>query len=377
VPLGVLDQVAHDADEPVAVGHDPGRGELGRDGRAGRRARRQHVLHELRQVDLLHPARRPGVEPGEQQQVVDEPRHAQHLVQRRRQRRLGPRGIGVDEGHLERGADGGQRAAQLVRRVGDEGPLPGPARLEPVQHAVQRLGQPAHLVLRRRHRQAPRRVGGRHRLRAAAQLLDRSQRAPDGEPHAGGRRQQQQRQAGEQRRPDEAQRVVDGRDRDRREHHRTAVGAPGHHAQGVPVGGPVTGDLHRVVRADRARHLVRGQQRHGAARAGRGRHHRALGGEDLHEHRRVPARQHAGQPALLHQARDLVHALPGPVVGGARQPGAQDRHEQQRPREQRCGHHGARQHRDPRLQPRPLPAAGPRALRWLPHRVRHRARPRR
>ena len=49
-------------------------------------------------------------------------------------------------GHLELGPQAGQRRAQLVRGVGDERPLSPPGRLQPAEHAVERLGQPADLV---------------------------------------------------------------------------------------------------------------------------------------------------------------------------------------------------------------------------------------
>ena len=96
----------------------------------------------------------PGVEPGEQQQVLDQVRH--------------PLGLGLDPAHRERGvrrhrvalapgqlgvaADGGERVAQLVRGVGDELAHLGLARLprgervlDVVEHVVERLPHPADL----------------------------------------------------------------------------------------------------------------------------------------------------------------------------------------------------------------------------------------
>ena len=48
--------------------------------------------------------------------------------------------------HLELGPQPGQRALQLVRRVGGEGALPAAGGFEPVQHRVHRAGQLGDLV---------------------------------------------------------------------------------------------------------------------------------------------------------------------------------------------------------------------------------------
>ena len=61
---------------------------------------------------------------------------------------VGP--LGVREVHLELGADPGQRAAQLVARVGDEARLAFGGVLEPAEHRVHGAGEPADLVLGRR-----------------------------------------------------------------------------------------------------------------------------------------------------------------------------------------------------------------------------------
>ena len=75
-------------------------------------------------------------------------------------------GLAEPFGHLELGAHAGQRAAQLVRGVGHERPLPFPGRGQPVQHPVQgdrpgpgsrrRPAAPAAAPRRRRRRSARR-----------------------------------------------------------------------------------------------------------------------------------------------------------------------------------------------------------------------------
>ena len=60
--------------------------------------------------------------------------------------------LGVREVDLELGADAGQRAAQLVAGVGDEPALAVGGVLEPGEHRVHRLREPADLVVGRRAR---------------------------------------------------------------------------------------------------------------------------------------------------------------------------------------------------------------------------------
>jgi hypothetical protein len=261
----------------------------------------------------------------------------------------------VHERHLERGADGGQRAAQLVRRVGDERPLPRPARLEPVEHAVERLGQPAHLVLAAGHRQPPRRVGRGHRLRADAELLDRPQGPADGQPDASGGGQQQEREAHEQRRPDQPQRVVDRLDGDAGEHHRAGARAPGVHPQRVAVADAVTVHGDDAVVDQRLLDLGRCQQRHDAAGPGGRRQDPALRVQHLHQHRRVRRRDQRREAPLDHQLLHLSSTLAGPLVDDPGQPSAQGGHQQQRPGQQRDGDRGGDQHGHPGLQAGPVP----------------------
>ena len=173
------------------------------------------VDHHLAEVGGLDVQIGTGVEPGQQQQVLDQMGH--------------PVGFGLHPGHGVRGVrrqlvppaagqlgiapDGGQRVAQLVRRVGHELPHPGLTRLpggqrllDVVQHVIERLADPADL----------RRgvgVGGRdaygqghltavelqlgHLLRGGGDPVERPQAAdhhhPGGDDRAGHRQQGQQR----------------------------------------------------------------------------------------------------------------------------------------------------------------------------------------
>jgi hypothetical protein len=83
---------------------------------------------------------------------------------------------------LELGAHRRQRAAQLVRRVGDEGPLRAPGRRHAVEHLVERRRQRRDLVAGRRYRQPLVRRRPVDPRGAAAQFLDRGQRRADDPP---------------------------------------------------------------------------------------------------------------------------------------------------------------------------------------------------
>ena len=104
------------------------------------------------QVDRFRRQRAPGVEPGEQQQVVDQDAHPlgfrQHPAERVRDRLAGV--ARVQQRELGVAADGGQRGAQLVRGVGGEpaqprlaGRAPSQRRLHVAEHPVERQ---AHLA---------------------------------------------------------------------------------------------------------------------------------------------------------------------------------------------------------------------------------------
>jgi hypothetical protein len=96
------------------------------------------------------------VQPGQQQQVVDQPAEPLDVDQHVAGQLAGRRTRVDRRGDLELGACAGQRRAQLVRGVRDERALPGAGRVQPGQHVVERLGEPADLVLRGRHRQPAR-----------------------------------------------------------------------------------------------------------------------------------------------------------------------------------------------------------------------------
>ena len=109
---------------------------------------------ELDRLALERPAL---VEPGEQQQVVDEQPHPPRLALDAGHRPLevvGPlAGAAVEQ--LGVGAHGGERRAQLVRRIGDEAAQPVLRRgalverlLDLAEHRVERAAEPAHLGAR-------------------------------------------------------------------------------------------------------------------------------------------------------------------------------------------------------------------------------------
>ena len=85
-------------------------------------------------------------------QVVGEPLEADGLVEHAG---VGREQIGllrVGEVHLELGADAGERAAELVGRVGHEPLLALRGSVHPLEHVVHGAGQARHLVVARRHR---------------------------------------------------------------------------------------------------------------------------------------------------------------------------------------------------------------------------------
>ena len=143
VAPGVGEQVADDLGDQVGVGAersrrparrarpDRGRRRAGRAGRGRPRSRSQ------RRPDPL-------VEPGEREQVLDQPLDPPHLGHRHAPRPAAPPrrvGLLLAGEDFELAADRGQRAAQLVRGVGDELALPGEGVVEAVEHVVERLGE--------------------------------------------------------------------------------------------------------------------------------------------------------------------------------------------------------------------------------------------
>ena len=109
---------------------------------------------------------------------------------------------------LELGAQERERRPELVARVGDEAALVLERRLEPLEHVVQRLGEPRDLVLRRWHGQPAARGRGGDGARLAPHLFDRAQ-GRAGEHVPGERREQEcERRADEQLPPQALERLL-------------------------------------------------------------------------------------------------------------------------------------------------------------------------
>ncbi len=86
-------------------------------------------------------------------------------------------------GHLQLRAQGGDRAAQFVRGVGDEPPLPLHGRLQRGERDIGGTGQAGDLVVRRRFGHAPGEIlGGGDRRHLPPDALHRTQRAPGDQP---------------------------------------------------------------------------------------------------------------------------------------------------------------------------------------------------
>ncbi len=166
-------------------------------GRQGVRVERR-VGDDGQQVDRGAVEGTAGVEPGQQQQVVDEPAHAGGLGLDAAEEpgRLRGRLLGALTVQLGEAADRREGGAQLVAGVGDElphavlrrarlalGRLAGADRgLDLREHGVQGARQPAHLGVLRGVGDAPREVAGGDGLR---RLLDGGER-PQAQPHHDG-----------------------------------------------------------------------------------------------------------------------------------------------------------------------------------------------
>jgi hypothetical protein len=165
------------------------------------------------QVDRLL-GQRPGlVEPGQQQQVLDEQPHPRGLVLDAPQdlRELLGVACGALPEQLGEAADGRQRGPQLVAGVGDEAShaplgrarldlgalLRGVGALEPVDHDVEGRRQAADLGARVGGRHPDAEVPGGDRLRGALDVAQRPQAAPH-------RQRRQHADAAERRRADGA-----------------------------------------------------------------------------------------------------------------------------------------------------------------------------
>ena len=149
------------------------------------------VVHEAPDVDAVPLERSLAIEPREQQQVVDERRHAGRLAldaAHREREVLGPVGGAAPE-QLGVAADGGQRRAQLVRGVGGEAaeallgraPL-GDLALDLGEHAVERDAQAPDLALAIAFLDALGQVAARDHGRRLRHALERPQAAQHDQP---------------------------------------------------------------------------------------------------------------------------------------------------------------------------------------------------
>ena len=142
--------------------------------------------------------RPPLVEPGEQEQVVDERAHPPALGADPGHRRRQLVGVGQAAGPVQVGVapDGGQRRPQLVRRVGDEpsepflarglrverGLLLAEARLDLVEHRVEGRAEPPDLGAVVGHAGPVAQVAARDRLGRPRDALERQEVVADDEP---------------------------------------------------------------------------------------------------------------------------------------------------------------------------------------------------
>ena len=151
VPPGVRQQVAEHLPQPVLVAEDKLRvvGQLEHPPMAapGHLGVTRGVDGQPGHVDRLAAQRQAGVEPGEQQQVIDEDAHPGGLRKHPAEGvRHGLGGVaGVQHGQLRVAADGRQGSTQLVAGVGREAAEPGLARgaalqrgLHVTEHPVER-----------------------------------------------------------------------------------------------------------------------------------------------------------------------------------------------------------------------------------------------
>ena len=127
--------------------------------RAARSAKRSRgALEQLADLDtLLGPhGQLPVGGARDQQQILGELRQVVRLLERGDERLAHAAAVALRRAHrrLELGLQDRERRAQLVARVGDELALALEGVLEPREHLVERLPEPADLVVRLRQRQA-------------------------------------------------------------------------------------------------------------------------------------------------------------------------------------------------------------------------------
>ena len=123
---------------------------------------------------------------GDEQQVVGEPLEADRLVEHAGVGREQVGLVRVGEVHLELGADAGERAAQLVGRIGDEPLLALSGIVDPLEHVVHGASEARDLVVAGRHRHPAVQVAAADGRHLGADGLDRTERPADDPPEHGG-----------------------------------------------------------------------------------------------------------------------------------------------------------------------------------------------
>jgi hypothetical protein len=172
----VVGQVHHRLGQSLAVGHDnaePGAGQAPV-AIPGRSALGKQVGGQQVEIDRLGTQEIGTLRPGQQQQVLDNARHAVELVEHHRAG--GPPLLGVIALELDVAPDDGDGRAQLVAGIVKEAALVAERCLETVEHGVERARQLGDLVVAASHVDAPAQVGLR-------QLLGRLGHRPHGRQH--------------------------------------------------------------------------------------------------------------------------------------------------------------------------------------------------
>jgi len=145
--VGIGEQVADDLGEEVGVDANSPPTQLSSLGRLVR-LRGGEVAKEYGDLYLSQLKANALVEAGKHEQVVDQPLHPSHLLQRHGLDTayiLGARTV-VASKNLELSTDRGEGTAQLVGRIRYKPPLLCECSVEAIEHVVERLGQGAQLL---------------------------------------------------------------------------------------------------------------------------------------------------------------------------------------------------------------------------------------
>ena len=119
------------------------------------------------------------VEPGQFQQIIDEPFEFNRIVEHRLMRFDHPELPSPRSVDLQPGPHSGQRAAQFMGGIGDEPLLELSRGIEPIEHSVHRGGQAGDLVVPGRGWHAPVELRPIDRISLSPDDFDGSQRSPD------------------------------------------------------------------------------------------------------------------------------------------------------------------------------------------------------